>query len=178
MIRDFSIHARPANNRAKLVFTALMLSAAAIVVVSMFLESYRGVVGMLGMFIVVAATWVYTRHVAADYYYDLITYTDDEPALIVRQIIGKRQSTLSRVCLADVVSAEMEDAAARRSHKTERGVRKYIYTPTISPERTCRLTVHSRYEHSEIVLEITEEYCNLINEYSKEARELRALSED
>ena len=178
MIRDFSIHAKPASGRAKLVFTALMLTAAAVVVVSMFLESYRGVIGMLGMFIVVAATWVYTRHVAADYYYDLITYAGDEPTLIVRQIIGKRQSTLSRVYLADIVSAEMEDAAARRAHKTEKGVRKYVYTPTMSPERTCRLTVRSRSEHSEIVLELTDEYCNLINEYSREARELRSLSEE
>ena len=178
MIRDFSIHAKPASHKAKVVFTALMLTAAAVVVVSMLLESYRGVVGMIGMFIVVAATWIYTRHIAADYYYDLITYSDDEPTLVVRQIIGKRQSTLSRVCLADIVSAEMEDASTRRAHKTAQGTRKYFYTPTMFPERTCRLTVESRYERSEIILEISDEICALIREFSDEARELRALAEE
>ncbi len=178
MINEFSVHAKPAGNKGKLVFTALMLVAATVVIVSMFLERYKGVVGLVGLIAIVAATWVYTKYVAVEYRYDVTFDSSDEPIFIVRQLIGKRQSTLTNIWLADIISVEMETAEQRRAHKTERDFRRYVYLPTLMCERSCRITVKSRYENAEILVEVTDELADLLRSYSAEARSQRAAEEE
>ena len=67
--------------------------------------------------------------------------------------MGKRESTLCRIDVADIVSVTHETAAERRSHKTSAGYLKYVYTPTLMPKATSRLIVEGQYEKAEIVIE-------------------------
>ena len=92
---------------------------------------------------------------------------------MVREIIGKRETTLCRIGLFEVTKIEREDKTARRSHKTPYGYRKYSYLPTLFPEAICRITTMSRYEKAEIIIEANDEFIALLDAYCAEARENR-----
>ena len=178
MIKEFSARVRPAGNKGKLIFTALMLVAASVVLVSMLLERYRGVVGLVGLIAIVVATWIYTKYVAVEYGYDVTFDPQGVPVFVVRQLIGKRQSTFSCVYLHDIVSVEMETREQRRAKKPQNGIRRYVYLPTILAPSSCRITVKSRYEHAEIVIEVTEEFASLLREYVSIAVAARAAEDE
>ena len=178
MIKELSVHVKPKGNKGKLLFTALMLVAATVVLVSMFIERYKGVVGLVGMIAIVIATWIYTRYIAVEYYYDVTFDSSGEPIFIVRQIIGKRQSTLSRISLADIVDVTLQDAAERKAHKTPRDTRRYVYVPTVFSERVCRITTKNRYEKAEVLIEVSDEFASLLRSYAEEARAMRAAEDD
>ena len=71
MIREFSAKAKPTNNKARMVFCISAALAFAVVMVSMLIPTYRGVVSLVGMGLFVIAITVYTKYVSPIYYYDI-----------------------------------------------------------------------------------------------------------
>jgi hypothetical protein len=118
----------------------------------------------------IAGITVFSKYVASVYYYDITHDSYGTPIFVVRQVSGKRESTLCRVDLADIIKIDEENTEQRRRHNTPPGYVKYTYVPTLMPKNTLRLTVISRYEKSEIVIEGDEIFSSLLNRYSKEAR--------
>ena len=176
MIKELSTKVKSSNNNARVAFFLLLAISVAAFVAYFASPSFKGVIGLFGIAFITAATLIYTKYVSSEYYYDITNDYDGMPVFVVRQIVGKRQSTLCRIGLADVVDAKIESGAERRAHKTPFGYRKYVYSPTLFPATTCRLTVSSRYEKAEIIIEVNEEYKNLLLSYALEARE--SLSEE
>ena len=172
MINEFSVRVKSSNNNARVAcFTLLGVSV--LVFCAYFISpSYKGLIGLLGIALITAAVLIYTKYVSCEYYYDITKDYDSAPVFVVRQITGKRQSTLCRIGLSDIISAKMESAKERAGHKTPTGYRKYVYLPTLMPKESCRLTVSNRYEKAEIIIEASEEFKNLLLSYSVEAREL------
>ena len=178
MIREFSVHAKSTNKKAPMVFAACASLAFAFILMSMIIPSYRGVVSLLGMGLLVGAITVYTRYVSPEYYYDITFDSEGTPLLVVRQIIGKRHTTLCRIGLSEIVKIEQESAGERHRHKTPGGFVKFNYAPTLMPETTYRITTMSRYEKAEIIIEASEEFASLLRSYSAEARELMSAREE
>ncbi len=170
MINEFSARVKSSNNNARVAFFLLLGLSAAAFAAYFFSPQYKGVIGLVGIVLITAAVLIYTKYVSCEYYYDITHDSDGTPVFVVRQITGKRQSTLCRIGLSDIVGAEIESSAERRRHKTPAGYRKYVYFPTLMPESTCRLTVSNRYERAEILIEVGEEFKNLLLSYSAEAR--------
>lgn len=171
MIREFSVKLKPTNNKARTVFIISMSLAFALIMLSTFIPLYKGVVNLVGLSLLVAAVTIYTKYISPIYYYDITFDSEGTPLFVVRQLIGKRQTTLCRIGLAEVVKIEKENATERCSHKTPYGFRKYNYLPTLAPDTTYRLTTMSRYEKSEIVIEASDEFAELLGVYSAKARE-------
>ena len=170
MIGEFSARAKSSNNNARVAFFVL-LAASTLTFVAYFISpSYKGIIGLFGIALITASVLIFTKYVSCEYYYDVTWDTDGTPVFVVRQIIGKRQSTLCRIALSDIVGAKMESVSERRAHKTPVGYRKYTYFPTLIPAGSCRLTVSNRYEKAEILVEVNEEFKNLLLSYSLEAR--------
>lgn len=177
MIREFSIHAKPTNKKAMTAFTVCFFSSFATLFGSTLLSRYRGVVGLLGMGLLVAAILLYTKFISSKYFYEIVHDTEDTPLFVVNQLIGKRMTTLCRVGLHEIVKVESESLKERNEHKTPAGVRKYNYVPTLLPERTCRIYTSGRHERAEIVIEVTSEVADLLITYAAEARELMSARE-
>lgn len=177
MIRDISVHAKPSNNNAKLLFYILLVLTAASTVVYLAIERYKGVVGLVALVFVTALVFVYNKYLSSKYYYDVTTDSLGS-IFVVRQVIGKRQSTLCKISLSGIVKITKETAEERRAHKTPAEYRKYVYTPTLSPKTGYRITSVSRYEKAEIVVEISDEFAALLSEYAEEARNIEMISED
>lgn len=143
-------------------------------VMSVMLTSYRGVVGMFAIGAITTGILMYTKYVSVKFYYDILTEGYDEPLFIVRQLVGKRQVTLARVYLADVSEIVRESKAERKAHKRDRMTRLYVFGPTLSPDVSYRMYVKSRLEASELLLEGSEDFFEMLRGYVTEAKEIRA----
>lgn len=173
MITETYIKVKPSNNKARVAFALCVAGGIALSVLSTIIPLYRGLVSLGGVILLVAGVSIFSRYVASVYYYDITHDSYGTPIFVVRQISGKRESTLCRIDLADIVKIEDESAEEKRKHKTPNGYRKYSYVPTLMPKSTTRLTVHSRYEKSEIIIEGGERLSTLLASYAEEARSMR-----
>ena len=178
MIKEFSIHAKPTNTKARGAFSVCFFASFAVLAVSTFLEHYRGVVGLVGLVILVAAITLYTKFLSCSYYYEIVFDTEGTPLFIVNQLIGKRMTTLCRIGLFEIVKIECEKAEERKAHKTPAGVKKYNYIPTLFADRVCRLYTVGKHERAEIVIEVSDEIAALLSDYAREARELMQARRD
>ena len=174
MIREFSIVPRAENNRARLLVTVLGIVGAITFGVSSFIESYRGIVSLVAMALIVAALTVAVKYILSEYTYSVFD-ADGEWLFVVSQRSGKRFTTLCRVSLASVVSIER---VAPKDIDKGGDFARYSYIPTVSPETVCEMTVVSRYERAKISLQLTEEMRELLVSYAEEARRLSPDSEE
>ena len=178
MIKEFSVHPKPQNSNSKIA-VLIAVAVACLGFVSYFLvDRYQGIIGLFALCSLTTAILIYTKYISPEFYYDIKLEDDNTFLFVVRQVIGKRHTTLCRIDMADIISVTKETKKERRSHKSESNVRKYIYAPTLFPDKTFRITTKSRYESAEIIIEGTDEFCQMLSEYSKEARELRLLDEE
>ena len=173
MIRDFSVRLKPTNSKAKRAFIFCLILAFVFFVISAVLPLYNGLVGLISLVFLVISLNAYTKYLSCIYYYDITTDSDGTPLFIVRQIVGKRETTLCRIELADVVSLDREDRETRIKHKTPKELSKFNYSPTMDPEVSYRMITNGRYEQAEIVLEFSDEMAEMILHYAELAREMR-----
>lgn len=178
MITEFSVHPKPRNNNAKIAFLITFLISCAGFVTYFFMERFRGLVGLFSLMMLVTAILFYTKYISPVFYYDITFDSEGTPIFVVRKRVGKRETTLCRIDIADIVSVNHEMRAERRAHKTPSGMLKYVYAPTMFPSDVYRITVKGRYEKSEIIIEASEEFSELLRNYSEEARLMRLSGEE
>ena len=170
-MQDFSVKLTPTNNKARTAFIALLMGAFVLFALSTLIPLYRGLVSLGGMVCLVASLTLYTKYISPVYYYD---FTDDgygTRLFVVRQMTGKRQTTLCRISFGEIKKVERETPEIRKGHKTPAGYRKYSYLPTLDPETSYRLTIENAYEKAEILIEVTDELAEMIKNYANEAGE-------
>lgn len=173
MIIETFIKAEPSNNKARVAFALCLSGGIALALLSTIVPLYKGLVSIGGVILLIAGIALFSKYVASVYYYDITFDSYGAPIFVVRQVSGKRESTLCRIDVADIVKAEKETPKERRKHKTPFGYRKYSYLPTLMPKSTHRLTVHGKYENCEIIIECGDRLSGLLMEYSEEARRMR-----
>ena len=178
MIKDFSVHPKPQNNNSKKVMWIFYALGAVAAVLSVMLESYRGVAGLVALAFISSGILMFTKYVSVAFYYDIIAEDVDTPMFIVRQRVGKRDVTLCRVDLADIVSVKRETAKERKAHVREQGTAYYVYAPTLNPPVSYRMRVNNAREHAELILEGSDEFFQMVQSIAAEARALRQDDED
>lgn len=151
--------------------SAFFSLAAVAIIISLAIEKYSGVIAFAGVLLLGCAILVYTKYVAVKFYYDVMLTDEGEALFIVRQLSGRREITLCRVSLADIVDIKKESAKERRAHRRAAGVALFVYFPTLAPETNYRLTVGRGSELSEVMIECSDEFAALLSEYACEARE-------
>ena len=170
-IKDLTVHPKPQNNNAKVAFLITLLISAVGFAVYFMMDRYRGFVGMFALFTLVTAILFYTKYISPSFYYDITSDSDGVPIFVVRQIIGKRQTTLCRIDLANIKALASEGREEKKAHKTLSGYKKYVYAPTLFPPRVYRITVIGRYEKAEIIIECSDEFANYLSDCAKQAAE-------
>ena len=171
MIGEFSVHARSSNNKAKTVVSVCMASALACLAVYMLVDSYRSLVGIAFLLFIVVGVFFYTKYMAAEYFYDVTVGADNKPLIVIRQRTGRRFTTLARADLWAIRRIERYSREQMKSYKTDVGVVKYVYTPTFMPETVLVLSIRSRYERADIVIEATDEFRDFLLRAVTEANE-------
>ncbi len=156
------------------MFIACSVLAFALVTLSTVIPLYRGLVSMAGVLLLTLALVFYTKYILPIYFYDIFIDSDGTPLFVVRQQTGKRQSTLCRIPLNEILRVEKQSRQQRRDHKTPYEVKKYAYLPTLDPDEIYRITTSGRYERAEILIECSEGFAKMLTVYSAEARQLRS----
>lgn len=181
MIPEFTVHAKPANNKAKVAFWGLLALAAleftAYLLMRHFEVQKSGLAGVVALVFIVAAVSVYNKYIGSALYYEITRDCENTALFVVSQMIGKRKTTLCRIALYEIVRIERENRADRRAHKTPFSYRKYVYFPTLLPDVSYRFTTRSRYEQAEILVEISDELAASLLEYVKEAKAIETQKE-
>ncbi len=170
MILEFSVRPKPSNNKAKYTCLACFITAAAALIVTLFIPSYKSIVGIVCLVFLTAALFIYTKYLASEYLYDITFDSVGKAVFVVRQRTGKRDSTMCRIDLSSIESVTEETKEQRRAHTTPSGTLKYNYLPTMSPDATLRIISVMAHERSEIVIEASAEFAALLRDYSAEAR--------
>ena len=174
MIREHYSRIKSSNANAQKLFYALLCVAALLFVAYCTTPLYKGIIGLVCVAAITAAVLIYTKYVGVEYFYDITFDSEGTSVFVVRQVTGKRSSTMCRIDLSSIVKIERLDAAAKKAHKPEAGYTSYFYLPTLSPESVLMLKVSSRREHAEIFIEANDEFASLLSTYSEEARSLAA----
>ena len=178
MTPEISVHARPTNNKARIAVCACFISALIILTVSALVDKYKGVLGFIMLIALTSAIFIYVKFLATKYIYDLTTSQEGAPILIARSITGKRESTLMRIELAQVILVERLEGDEIHSYRTEAGVLKYVYSPTLMPEALTLIKMRAAYQKADILIEAPKEFEALIKDTAEKARELFALEDE
>ena len=173
MITESTVRPKPSNSYAKIAFLISMLLFLLTLVSYTLIEKYRGVVALISICFLTSGILFFTKYLAAVIYYDVKIDSDGVPIFVVRQQTGKRIVTLARIEIANITDVRIESRAERKKHKTAHGVLKYNYGPSLNPEKAVRLFHSSRYEKSEIVIEASPEYAEMLISYAEIARKMR-----
>ena len=147
MISPQSAKLTRTNKKAEIVSAVALLAAIVLVTVYSAIPHYKGVVGLFAIAAIVVSVTIYTKYISPVFFYDITFDGYGVPVFVVRQVIGRRETTLAQ------------------------GFRLYNYCPTLAPEITYRIISVGRYEKSEVIIEAGEPYIEMLQGYVKEARE-------
>lgn len=164
-MRELSYSPKPKNKNARYVCAAFLGSAILSVALYMLVYSYRTLISILIGAFIVAAVFVYSKHVAAIYYYD-ITCEDGGRDLVIRQVIGKRQLTLCRVDVASIREVRFMNATERKAYKPEKNTAVYSYHPTLMPPSVYLVSVRSDAERADVFIEADEAFASALVRYA------------
>ncbi len=167
-MRDISYNPKPANNKARYVFAALLGSAMIAFAVCMLTPMYRGVVSMFMGAFLVAAILIYTRYIGSEYIYEIITSPGGYADFVVTHRIGKRRTVLCRVDVTSVVEVRLMNDKERRAYKSEPDTAVYSYHPTLMPESVYLLRLRSDTEKADLFIEAGAELAEILKESARE----------
>ena len=178
MIIPFSLNPEAKNKKARFVFTACLGSAVIAIILSGFMDKYRGIVGLFILAFFTAAIFVYNKYMASVYTYEVTMADNGEALFVIGQRQGRRYTTLCRVGLASVISVDTLNKDQLKAYKADRTIARYSYHPTMSPDELCLIKVRSSYEKADVFVELPEEYAKRIMDYSAIARANELMDEE
>lgn len=178
MIREMHMRVKPQNNYARIAFFVFFFLTFAVFGISYALEFYRGLLQLGAMCCLVTAILLYTKFIAPIYQYDILLDVNDVPVFTVCQTTGRRMTTLCRVELADIRTADILTREQRKAQKADPSVRHYVYTPSLFPATVCVVRVEGRHERAQLVLEGTQEFASFLLEQAELARQICHTTEE
>lgn len=170
MISEFTLKPTAQNKKSTYFFIGFMVGAVGAIVAYMLVEQRRGLIGMVAMMLIIAAIYMYTRYMAAQYFYD-VTVIGDTPMFIVRHKLGRRETTMCRIDIGSIVSVERQTKEQRRAHKIPVDHASFAYSPTLDPEITYLIISRSRTEKAEITIEANDEFAATLMRYADMLRQ-------
>jgi hypothetical protein len=171
MIRDFSATPKQQNKKSVIFMSAFFVAGAILFGISLFINNYRGVVGLVALLLFTTGVFVYIKFVSVVFHYDIIAEGQDEPIFVIRQTVGKRNITLVRIAFREIEKIERETLSERRAHKTKSRVNAYSYCPTLMPDVSYRIYFKNAYESGEITVEGSEEFIEMLRSAALFAKE-------
>ena len=163
MLKEISTCVKPANKAGRYVFLGLIGTALILVGAIFFGAPYTGVIWTVALVFITAAIYVYNRHIASEYCYELRVDGGVE-SLVISMRVGKTVRTLARLELYALTEVRRLNGKEYRKYKCEKGVYKYSYFPTMLPESVYLVSVRSEYESADLFIEVGEEFANAIKE--------------
>ncbi len=178
MIQELHMRVKPQNKHANIAFWLFFVLAFVVFGVSYAVALYRGVLQLGAMFCLVTSILFYTKYIAPQFCYEITIDSQDTPVFIVTQTIGRRMTTLCRIDLADIQSAEHLSRTALKEHRVPADTRRYVYTPSLLPATVCVVTTGGHGERAQLVLEGGQDFADLLLSQAAIARDRMPPNEE
>ncbi|MBE6635024.1 MAG: hypothetical protein E7617_02315 [Ruminococcaceae bacterium] len=149
---------RPVTDKKRafpLLFTVVGVSSL-LVAISTVVDTYRGLLSLLGVMGLTVATYILTRYTVSEFAYSVMATASDELMLVVTKTVGKRVTTLYSTKVKGIKSIQLFTKDEYKKHKTEKGRLLYNLAPSFSPASVYIAIIDDAEEKSEIILECTE----------------------
>lgn len=177
-IIPFSYRRLADKRRAYPVFFTLLMASAALLVVSMFITKYAGVVSLGAICTLTASVMIYIRYIISDYTYSVREGQDNQSFLIFTKIVGKRQSMMGYIPLYAIKSIEKFTKSELKQQKIDRTWHKYNFVPSFSPDNVYVIKAVTRTVKYYVLIEGTDELRTRLLEYAAYALLDEAEAED
>ena len=157
MADELSIGVRSKNKVAKYVMLGCLGSSLIFYIAGMLATHYRGLIWMGTFICVIATVYFYNRYVGTEYCYSIHNYEDGGAIFVVAMKNGKTVRTMARLDLFAIKEVVKLSGKEYRAHRSERGVLKYSYFPTMCPSDLYLVKVRSHSEKADVFVEINEQ---------------------
>ena len=177
-IIPFSYRRLADKRRAFPIFFTLVGISAVLVVLSMIVTKYQGLVSLGAICTMTASVLVYVRYIISDYTYSVREGEDRQSFLIFTKVVGKRQSMMGCIPLSAIRSIEKFTKSELKTQKAESGVQRYNFSPSFSPDEVYVIKAQTGTHKYFVVIEGTDELRERLLEYSRYAIIDEAESDD
>ncbi|MCQ2413808.1 MAG: hypothetical protein MJ082_03310 [Clostridia bacterium] len=181
MTEDLTFIPKPQNKNARNLTLVTMLLAFAVFIFATtdLLPRYKGVVQLVGVFLLVTSILIYVRFVSARYIYEITKDYDDAPVFVVSSRTGKRQSTLARFCLWDITAIDRETPDQTKAHAIDRAhTLLYRFLPTLGAPVVYRLSIRQGRQNIEVLIEGTEDFIAVLKNSVEEAKMIHPADDE
>ena len=165
MLNEMICNAKSKNNASKYVLLGLGGTSLLLVAAAMMTPKLSGLVWSVAFIFIVSSIYVYTRYVGSEYSYGIID-GDGRHSITVALKVGKTERTLARLDLDSITEVRRLTGKEYRAYKSEKGVIKYTYFPTMFPGEVYLVSVRSSYEQADVFVEIDERFAEALSSYS------------
>ena len=170
-IIPFTYNVKSDKKRAYPLFFTVVFISSILVVVSMTVEKYSGVISLLAVVGLTAAVLIYQRYITADYAYVVTAGEEYAASLVINKRVGNRVSTMAYLPLYGITSIQKFTKEELKTHKTPKTTKKYNYAPTYDPDSVYIVFAKTNEASFEIVLECVGDVASRLLEYSAYAKE-------
>ena len=165
MLEEITYLAKAKNKAARYVLLGLGGTSMLFVLAAMLTPKYSGLVWLVAFGFIVASIYVYTKYVGAEYSYGIVEGVS-RPSFTVVMRVGKTARTMARLDLDSIVEVKRMTREEYRAYKSEKGVVRYSYFPTMFAPEVYLVSVRSDYEKADVFIEIDDSFAESLLSYS------------
>lgn len=156
--------AKPKNKTAKSVFLGLLGTSMIFVLLALLTPKYSGLIWIVALGFITATIYIYNRFVGSEYRY-AITNDGGRPSFTVGMQMGNTARVMARLDLSSIVEVRGMNRDEYRSYKSDKGVVKYPYYPTMVFDEVYLVAIRSEYENADIFIEADAEFISALRSH-------------
>ena len=163
MVNELSYVAKAKNNAAKYVLLGLIVTSMIFVIASNLATNFSGVLWVFALGFITATIYVYNKNVGSEYCYS-VTNEGGRPTFLVSMKVGKTTKIMARIDLWSISEIKRFSRKEYRAYKSDKGVIRYSYHPTMFADEVYFILVRSEHENADIVIEADESFIQALND--------------
>ena len=164
---------RPITNKKKAIPLLFVLSgiSAALVILSVQLERFAGVVSTVAILSLTATVMFYLRYVGSDYVYNVTVSGDGIAYFVVGKVVGKKITTMLAIRVSSIQSIQTFTKRGEIKYIPDKTKKRHNFNPSFAPDEFAIMRTAGRDGQSEIVLECSPDAIARLLQYASYARE-------
>lgn len=175
---EFNFHPKTEGKRAWPAVAVIGALSAVLTVLSANAPRFRGVISLVAMIGFCVSIYLLMRYVMNDYIYSVMLDGEDNPYFLVYRRLGRRESLMCRISVADIRTIELIEKKSAAKHVPDAKAQKYNFCPNLSPERYYVIKAKGIETNAEISVECTPEVRDRLLEYAAQARAKLSAEEE
>ncbi len=152
------------------VFFITLAISGVLVILSVKLPLYQGIISFLAVVGISIALYFYSRYIASYFTYSVIINSNGEAVFLVNKIAGKRSSLMFMSYLFEMQSIEKLSKKGENRYLPAKEAKKYNFTATYGIEEFYVLKFNTQGLISEVSIECTDELANKLSGYIQIAK--------